>query len=126
MFLKVVATSFTVGGGGNGGMFGSSLFTGAMCGYTFSHGINLLGFAQLNEVNFTVVGMAAVLSGTIHAPLTAIFLIAEITGGYALFVPLMLGSSISFLVSRSIQPFSVYSMPDKAAEAPNGPPPRTR
>ncbi len=112
MLLKVLATSLTVGAGGNGGMFGSSLFTGAMAGFGFAHGVNLLGFAQLNEVNFTVVGMAAVLSGTIHVPLTAIFLIAEITGGYALFVPLMTVSSLSYLVARWLVPYSVYSRPE--------------
>ncbi len=111
MLLKVVATSLTLGSGGNGGMFGPSLFIGGMCGFVFSHGLNLLGFAHLNEVNFTVVGMAAVLSGSIHIPLTAIFLIAEITGGYALFVPLMLVSSISYLISRSVQPYSIYTKP---------------
>ncbi len=111
MLLKVVATSLTVHAGGNGGMFGSSLFTGAMAGFGFAHGVNLLGLAHLNETNFTVVGMAAVLSGTIHVPLTAIFLIAEITGGYALFVPLMIVSSLSYLVSRWMVPYSVYSRP---------------
>ncbi len=109
MLLKVVATSFTVGAGGNGGMFGSSLFTGAMCGFAFSHSVNLLGLAHLDEVNFTVIGMAAMMSGIIHSPLTAIFLIAEITGGYALFVPLMVVVSISYLVSRYFEPFSVYT-----------------
>ncbi|MBK8584954.1 MAG: chloride channel protein [Bacteroidetes bacterium] len=109
MLLKVVATSLTVGAGGNGGMFGSSLFTGAMCGYAFSHSVNLLGLAHLDEVNFTVIGMAAMMSGIIHSPLTAIFLIAEITGGYALFVPLMVVVSIAYLVSRYFEPFSVYT-----------------
>ncbi len=109
MLLKVVATSLTVGAGGNGGMFGSSLFTGAMCGFAFAHTVNLLGIAHLDEVNFTVIGMAAMMSGIIHSPLTAIFLIAEITGGYALFVPLMVVSSISYLVSKYFEPFSVYT-----------------
>ena len=113
MLLKVLATSLTVHAGGNGGMFGSSLFTGAMTGFGFAHAVNLLGIAQLNEVNFTVVGMAAVLSGTIHIPLTAIFLIAEITGGYALFVPLMIVASLSYVVSRGMVPYSVYSRPDR-------------
>jgi CIC family chloride channel protein len=112
MLLKVLATSLTVHSGGNGGMFGSSLFTGAMAGFAFAHAVNLLGLMELNEVNFTVAGMAAVLSGTIHIPLTAIFLIAEITGGYALFVPLMLVSSIAFLISKALVPYSVYSRPD--------------
>ncbi|MFZ7143881.1 MAG: chloride channel protein, partial [Bacteroidota bacterium] len=109
MLLKVVATSLTVGSGGNGGMFGSSLFTGAMCGFAFAHTINLLGIAHLDEVNFTVIGMAAMMSGIIHSPLTAIFLIAEITGGYALFVPLMVVTSIAYLVSKYFEPFSVYT-----------------
>ncbi len=90
-------------------MFGSSLFTGAMCGFAFAHTVNLLGIAHLDEVNFTVIGMAAMMSGIIHSPLTAIFLIAEITGGYALFVPLMVVSSISYLVSKYFEPFSVYT-----------------
>lgn len=111
MLLKVLATSLTVHAGGNGGMFGSSLFTGAMTGFAFAHGANLLGLGHLNEVNFTVVGMAAVLSGTIHVPLTAIFLIAEITGGYALFVPLMICSALSYLITRALVPYSVYSRP---------------
>ncbi|MFT3885393.1 MAG: chloride channel protein [Flavobacteriales bacterium] len=117
MVLKVVATSLTLGGGGNGGMFGPALFIGGMCGYAFAHALNLAGVAHLNEINFTVVGMAAVLSGTIHVPLTAIFLIAEITGGYALFVPLMVASSLTYLVARSIQPYSIYDRPEQAADA---------
>ena len=112
MLLKVHATALTVYAGGNGGMFGSSLFTGAMAGFGFSHGVNLLGLAHLNEVNFTVAGMAVVLSATIHIPLTAVFLIAEITGGYALFVPLMVVSSLSYLIARSLLPYSVYSRPE--------------
>jgi CIC family chloride channel protein len=111
MLLKVVATALTLGGGGNGGMFGPSLFIGGMCGQAFAHAVNLLGFDQLNEVNFTVVGMAAVLTGAMHVPLTAIFLIAEVTGGYALFVPLMLVSSFTYLVSRALLPWSIYSKP---------------
>jgi len=109
--LKVVATALTVHSGGNGGMFGPSLFIGAMLGYTFAHAVNLTGIMELNEVNFTVVGMAAVLSGAIHVPLTAIFLIAEITGGYALFVPLMIVTSLSYLASRYMEPISVYGTP---------------
>ena len=109
MLLKVIATSLTVGAGGNGGMFGSSLFTGAMCGYAFAHIVNLSGLATLNEVNFAVIGMAALMAGIIHAPLTAIFLIAEITGGYALFVPLMIVSSLSYMITRYFEPYSVYT-----------------
>lgn len=108
MLLKVVGASLTINAGGNGGMFGPSLFIGAMLGFGFSHLVNLTGIAQLNEVNFTVVGMAAVLSGTIHVPLTAIFLIAEITGGYALFVPLMIVAALSYLVSKYLNGDSIY------------------
>ena len=108
LLFKVVAVGLTLGAGGNGGMFGPSLFIGAMLGFAFSHAINLAGIAHLNEVNFTVVGMAAMLSGTIHVPLTAIFLIAEITGGYALFVPLMTVSSLSYLVSKYLHHDSIY------------------
>ncbi len=107
--LKTVATSLTVGAGGNGGMFGSSLFTGAMLGFAFARTINITGITQLNEVNFTVIGMAAMLTGIIHAPLTAIFLIAEITGGYALFVPLMIVTSITYLITHYFEPYSVYT-----------------
>lgn len=111
MLLKVVAASLTIHAGGNGGMFGPSLFIGAMLGFAFSHTVNLLGLMRLNEVNFTVVGMAAMLSGTIHVPLTAIFLIAEITGGYALFVPLMVVSSLSFFISKYLHHDSIYGKP---------------
>jgi CIC family chloride channel protein len=106
---KVVATSLTVSAGGNGGMFGSSLFTGAMFGYAYAHTVNLLGIGEVNVVNFTVVGMAAMMSGIIQAPLTAIFLIAEITGGYSLFVPLMVVSSGTYMMTKYFEPFSVYT-----------------
>jgi chloride channel protein, CIC family len=88
MMLKVVATAITVNSGGNGGMFGSSLFIGAILGFIYSRLINMSGFHIVPEVNFIVVAMAGILAGVIQAPLTAIFLIAEITGGYALFIPL--------------------------------------
>lgn len=115
MLFKVVAASLTIHAGGNGGMFGPSLFIGAMLGFAFSHAVNLLGITQLNEINFTVVGMAAVLSGTVHVPLTAIFLIAEITGGYALFVPLMIVTSLSFLLSKYLHTDSIYGKPPAPA-----------
>jgi len=109
MMLKVVATSITVGSGGNGGMFGSSLFTGALAGFFFARLINLSGLIHIPEVHFVVLGMAGTLAGVIHAPLTAIFLIAEITGGYALFVPLMVVSSSSYLITKYFEPYSVYT-----------------
>jgi CIC family chloride channel protein len=109
MLLKVVATSITVGAGGNGGMFGSSLFAGAMGGFLFARLINLSGLVSLPEVHFVVLGMAGALAGVVHAPLTAIFLIAEITGGYALFVPLMVVTSSSYLITKYFEPYSVYT-----------------
>jgi CIC family chloride channel protein len=108
VLVKMVATSVTIGAGGNGGVFAPSLFLGAMSGFVFVHVLNLLGFIELTEANFIVAGMAGALSGIMHAPLTAIFLIAEITGGYALFVPLMIVSSISFLIARYFEPYSIY------------------
>lgn len=109
IFLKIIASSLTVGAGGNGGIFAPSLFTGAMSGFFISHLVNLSGLIVLNETNFVAVGMAGVLSGVVHAPLTAIFLIAEITGGYVLFVPLMIVSAISFFISKYFEPYSVYT-----------------
>ncbi|AMR29124.1 hypothetical protein A0257_19855 [Hymenobacter psoromatis] len=109
MLMKVVATSITVGAGGNGGMFGSSLVAGALGGFLFARLLNMTGLVAVPEVHFVVLGMAGVLAGVIHAPLTAIFLIAEITGGYALFVPLMFVTSLSYLITKHFEPYSVYT-----------------
>ncbi|MDU0368924.1 chloride channel protein [Hymenobacter endophyticus] len=109
MLLKVVATTITIGSGGNGGMFGSSLFAGALCGFVFARLINMSGLYPISEVHFVVLGMAGTLAGVVHAPLTGIFLIAEITGGYALFVPLMVVTSGSYLITRYFEPYSVYT-----------------
>jgi len=109
MMMKVVATSVTVGAGGNGGMFGSSLVAGALGGFLFARLVNLTGLVAIPEVHFVVLGMAGVLAGVVHAPLTAIFLIAEITGGYALFVPLMFVTSFSYLITKHFEPYSVYT-----------------
>jgi CIC family chloride channel protein len=109
MMMKVVATSLTVGAGGNGGMFGTSLVAGALCGFLFARLINMTGLVAVPEVHFVVLGMAGVLAGVVHAPLTAIFLIAEITGGYALFVPLMIVTSFSYLITKHFEPYSVYT-----------------
>ena len=105
--LKVFATGFTLGSGGNGGNFAPSLFLGSYVGFFFSQFITLTGISKLPISNFTIVGMAGVLSGLFHAPLTAIFLIAEITGGYNLMVPLMIVSSISFAVSKRFEKHSM-------------------
>ena len=106
MLIKVYATSFTLGAGGNGGNFAPSLFVGSYLGFCLAYFFNLIGFAKLPIGNFTLVGMAGILSGLFHAPLTAIFLIAEITGGYNLMVPLMIVSSVSFAISKRFEPYS--------------------
>lgn len=111
IFIKVIATALTIGAGGNGGIFAPSLFTGALTGFVLARSTNLLTGWGLNEVNFIAIGMAGVISGVVHAPLTGIFLIAEITGGYALIVPLMIVSSLAFFVARYIEPYSVYTKP---------------
>jgi chloride channel protein, CIC family len=109
MMLKVVATAITVNSGGNGGMFGSSLFIGAILGFIYSRLINLSGFQIVAEPNFIVVAMAGILAGVIQAPLTAIFLIAEITGGYALFIPLMVVVALAYFITVYFEPNSVYT-----------------
>lgn len=109
ILIKIIATSITIGSGGNGGIFAPSLFTGALIGFFFSYGVNITGLSLLTIPNFIVVGMAGVLSGVVHAPLTAIFLIAEVTGGYALFVPLMIVSALSYFIARYLEPYTVYT-----------------
>lgn len=112
VFLKSTATGLTLGSGGNGGNFAPSLFVGSYLGFVVAKTMDLTGINDhLPIANFTMVGMAGILSGLFHAPLTAIFLIGEITGGYDLMVPLMMVSSISFAVSRK---FEKHSMDVKA------------
>lgn len=107
MMVKVFASGLTLGSGGNGGNFAPSLFLGSYLGYFFSKFITLIGLSKLPITNFTMVGMAGILSGLFHAPLTAIFLIAEITGGYGLMIPLMIVSSISFAISKRYEKYSL-------------------
>lgn len=107
MLLKVVAAAITINSGGNGGNFAPSLFVGAYVGYLFTRIVNYTGIADLPISNFTLVGMAGVLTGIFYAPLTGIFLIAEITGGYELMIPLMLVSAISYAFVKSIEPLSM-------------------
>jgi chloride channel protein, CIC family len=107
MFFKSIATAVTLGGGGNGGNFAPSLFVGSYLGFLYAKLVNELIINKLPVANFTIVGMAGLLSGLYHAPLTAIFLIAELTGGYALMIPLMLVSSISYLVSKTLEPHTM-------------------
>jgi CIC family chloride channel protein len=107
MMVKVVATSVTISSGGNGGNFAPALFVGAYLGYFFSRLITLLGITKLPSGNFTIVAMSGILSGIFHAPLTAIFLIVEITGGYELMIPLMIVSAISYTVVKYFEPYSM-------------------
>lgn len=107
MMIKVFASGITLGSGGNGGNFAPSLFLGSYIGFFFSKLINLIGLTKLPVSNFTLVGMAGILSGLFHAPLTAIFLIAEITGGYNLMIPLMIVASISFAISKRFEKHSM-------------------
>ena len=107
MLLKALATAITLGSGGNGGNFAPSLFVGAYLGFAFSFFLELAGFSNIAVSNFTIVAMAGILSGVFHAPLTAIFLIAEITGGYELIIPLMIVSSISYIIVKRFHPVSM-------------------
>ena len=107
VLLKTVAAAITIGSGGNGGSFGPSLFVGAYLGFVYSRVINILGIAHLPESNFMLVAMAGILSGVFYAPLTAIFLIAEITGGYELMIPLMMVSALSLVVVKYFEPLSM-------------------
>lgn len=107
MFFKTIAAAVTIGSGGNGGNFAPSLFVGAYLGFAFAYILNLLGITHAPVSNFTIVAMAGVLSGVFHAPLTAIFLIAEITGGYELMIPLMIVSASSFMISKYFEPYSM-------------------
>ncbi len=109
MFLKVFATAFTNAGGGVGGTFGPTLVTGGFAGFVIARLINMTGLAVVPEANFTLVGMAGLMAGVMQAPMTAIFLIAEITGGYELLLPLILTSTVSFATIRTVEPYSIYS-----------------
>lgn len=109
-FVKIIAASITLHAGGVGGIFAPTLFMGAVGGFVFSKLANILGWINVSEGNFTLVGMAGMLAGVLHAPLTAIFLIAEISKGYSLFVPLMITSLISFVTVRLFYDHSIYTM----------------
>jgi len=111
VIFKVLAMSFTFGAGGIGGVFAPTLFTGSIFGYLIAMIINYsnLFTHQLSLTNFAMVGMAGLMAGVLQAPLTAIFLIAEITGGYELFIPLMIVSSISFLITKKYIPHNIYA-----------------
>ncbi len=109
--FKVFASSATNGGGGCGGIFAPSLYLGCIAGFIFSHFSNEFDMTPfLPEKNFALMGMAGVMSGVMHAPLTGVFLIAELTGGYDLFLPLMIVSVSSYLTIIVFEPHSIYSM----------------
>lgn len=112
VIFKIVATSITFGAGGIGGIFAPVLFMGSATGHCFALIINNMGILDtpISVSSFTMVGMAGMMAGVLHAPLTAIFLIAELTGGYELFVPLMITGAISYMITNRFHPHSVYTM----------------
>lgn len=111
VLTKVFATSATNGGGGCGGTFAPSLFIGAFAGFLFAHAWNTYNLGtNIPEKDFALLGMAAVMAGVMHAPLTGIFLIAEITGGYNMFIPLMIVAISSYLTINIFEPHSIYAV----------------
>ncbi len=107
--FKVFSMSFTNAGGGVGGTFGPTLFMGGILGFIVARVINLSGIHSVPETNFVLVGMAGLMAGVMQAPLTAIFLIAEITGGYTLLMPLIITSAVAFATIRIYEPYSIYT-----------------
>ena len=111
LLTKVFASSATNDGGGCGGIFAPSLYLGCIAGFIFAHICNYFPFTMyLSEKNFALLGMAGIMSGVMHAPLTGVFLIAELTGGYDLFLPLMIVSIGSYITILMFEPHSIYSM----------------
>ncbi|HKJ42099.1 MAG TPA: chloride channel protein [Sunxiuqinia sp.] len=108
ILFKVVATSTTFGSGGIGGIFAPTLFTGVNAGMLFAQFINSTGIKQLNPNNFALIGMSGLMAGVLHAPLTGIFLVADISGGYKLFVPLMVTATFAYLTVKAFTSNSVY------------------
>ena len=109
LIIKVLAMSLTNAGGGVGGTFGPTLIVGGLVGFVFSRFVNLAGGYDIPEANFTLVGMAGLMAGVMQAPMTAIFLIAEITGGYVLLLPLIIASVVSFATMRRFETYSIYT-----------------
>lgn len=112
LLFKIVASAITFGAGGVGGIFAPTLFMGCIMGSCLAKILNNIGFLNhpVSESNFTLVGMTGLMAGVLHAPLTAIFLIAELTGGYELFIPLMITASMSYAITKYFVPYSVYTM----------------
>lgn len=109
LIFKIYASSLTSAAGGIGGVFAPALFSGGLLGFIFSKTLNQFDWWKLSDSNYSLVGMAGVMSAIMHAPLTSVFLIAEITGGYALFLPLIITSSVSFLVKSNYDKHSIYT-----------------
>ncbi len=109
LVFKVVAMSATTGAGGIGGIFAPTLFMGAIAGYFLVRLFNTFYDLGLPEENFSLAGMAGMMAAVMHAPLTAIFLIAEITGGYGLFIPLIITSTVAYVTIMRFEPHSVYT-----------------
>lgn len=109
LVAKTYACGITLSCGGNGGMFGPSVVIGGLLGFIFAYTFNLIAGTHLNVTHFIVVGMAASVSGAMHAPLTGVFLSAEITGSYALMIPLMMVAALSFFINKSIRKYSIYT-----------------
>jgi len=108
VFLKVIASSSTNGAGGVGGIFAPTLFIGGINGYLVASLLKKFTHLDLHDNRFVLVGMAGMMAGVMHAPLTAIFLIAEITGGYSLLIPLIITSTVAFITTRSFEKHSIY------------------
>lgn len=109
LIFKVVAMSSTSGAGGVGGIFAPSLFMGAVGGFFVAYALNTFFNLNLAEENFALAGMTAMMAGVMHAPLLGIFLIAEVTGGYQLFLPLIIASTVSYLTIMKFEPYSIYT-----------------
>jgi len=109
MIFKVVAMSSTSGAGGVGGIFAPSLFMGAVAGFFVASALNTFFHLNLAEENFALAGMAAMMAGVMHAPLLGIFLIAEVTGGYQLLMPLIISATVSYLTIVKFEPYSIYT-----------------
>jgi len=110
VLFKVVASSFTFGAGGVGGVFAPSMFVGATAGLLYALAINYFGLGNIIPSNYALAGMTGLMAGVLHAPLTGIFMIAELTGGYKLFVPLMIVSTFAYLTVKLFLPHSLYNV----------------
>ncbi len=111
VLLKVFATALTMGAGGVGGIFAPTLFIGATLGYLYAKAVNTFQlFDPISSPNFALAGMAGLMAGVLHAPFTAIFMIAEISGGYKLFLPIMITSTLAYLFTKTVTPYSIYTL----------------